>query len=130
MIKTLSVITLLCTLLSSTATATKTYNSYSPKLDPYSFQERQLISQLNSKTTSVREAAIENLSMMRSYKSSVTRAFSNMRIQGPRSPHSLGTHELQTLRNTRSGCGIMMVNLPSSLHRPVIPSAEPFGLSG
>ncbi len=63
-------------------------------------------------------------------QSTQTRALRNMRIQPPSSCHSSGRQELVTARNTRSGCGIMMVTRPSRLHRPVIPRGEPFGLAG
>ncbi len=47
----------------------QSYNTYSGNLDPYTFQERQFTLQLKSSKASVREAAIERLSMMRSYDS-------------------------------------------------------------
>lgn len=59
-----------------------------------------------------------------------TRALRNMRIQPPSSSHSSGRQEFCTARNTRSGCGIMMVTRPSRLVRPVMPRGEPFGLAG
>src|SRR5690606_37101216 len=58
------------------------------------------------------------------------RALRNMRIQAASSFQSSGRHEFCTARNTRSGCGIMMVTRPSRLVRPVIPRGEPFGLAG
>lgn len=59
-----------------------------------------------------------------------TRALRNIRIQGASSFHSSERHEFCTARNTRSGCGIMIVTRPSRLVRPVIPRGEPFGLAG
>ncbi len=59
-----------------------------------------------------------------------TRALRNMRIQGASSVQSSERHEFCTARNTRSGCGIMIVTRPSRLVRPVIPRGEPFGLAG
>ncbi|MGF6169763.1 hypothetical protein M2426_003367 [Pseudomonas moraviensis] len=59
-----------------------------------------------------------------------TRALRNMRIQGASSFQSSERHEFCTARNTRSGCGIMIVTRPSRLVRPVIPRGEPFGLAG
>src|SRR5262249_38660893 len=59
-----------------------------------------------------------------------TRALRNMRIHGQSSPHSRGAHDICTLRNTRSGCGMQMVTRPSAAVRPVMPFGEPFGLSG
>jgi len=59
-----------------------------------------------------------------------TRALRNMRIQGASSFQSSERHEFCTARNTRSGCGIMMVTRPSRLVRPVIPRGEPFGFAG
>ena len=53
-----------------------------------------------------------------------------MRIQAPSSPQLSGCQELATVRNTRSGCGIMMVARPSALVTAVIPSGEPLGLAG
>lgn len=53
-----------------------------------------------------------------------------MRIHAASSFHSSGRQEFCTARNTRSGCGIMMVTRPSRLVRPVIPRGEPFGLAG
>ena len=47
-----------------------------------------------------------------------------MRSQGPSSPQSAGCHEFCTLRNTRSGCGISTVNLPSGVVRPVMPASR------
>src|SRR4029453_17043136 len=38
-----------------------------------------------------------------------TLALRNMRIQGESSPHFSGCHDICTLRNTRSGCGIRIV---------------------
>lgn len=59
-----------------------------------------------------------------------TRALRNMRIHGASSVQSSERHEFCTARNTRSGCGIMIVTRPSRLVRPVIPRGEPFGLAG
>jgi len=53
-----------------------------------------------------------------------------MRISGASSFQSSERHEFCTARNTRSGCGIMMVTRPSRLVKPVIPRGEPFGLAG
>ncbi len=64
------------------------------------------------------------------YQFTQTRALRNMRIQPPSSCHSSGRQEFCTARNTRSGCGIMMVTRPSRLVRPVIPRGEPLGLAG
>ncbi len=41
------------------------------------------------------------------------RAFWNMRNHAPFSCHSFGYQEFCTARNTRSGCGIMMLKRPS-----------------
>ena len=59
-----------------------------------------------------------------------TRALRNIRIHGESCPHSCGCQLRLTVRVTRSGCGIRIVARPSSLDRPVMPSGEPFGLSG
>ena len=59
-----------------------------------------------------------------------TRALRNIRIHGASSFQSSERHEFCTARNTRSGCGIMIVTRPSRLVRPVIPRGEPFGLAG
>jgi len=59
-----------------------------------------------------------------------TRALRNIRIQGASSFQSSDRHEFCTARNTRSGCGIMIVTRPSRLVRPVMPRGEPFGLAG
>lgn len=61
---------------------------------------------------------------------SQTRAFLNRRSHGLSSPHPAGRQEHCTLRNTRSGCGIMMVKRPSRVVSPVIPRGEPLGLAG
>ena len=53
-----------------------------------------------------------------------------MRHQGEDGPHVEGALEKLTVRKVRSGCGIRMVPLPSSLHMPVMPPGEPFGLCG
>ena len=58
------------------------------------------------------------------------RALRNMRSQGLSSDQSLGCQDICTVRNTRSGCGIMMVKRPSGVVTPVRPSGEPLGLSG
>lgn len=63
-------------------------------------------------------------------QSTQTRALRNMRIQPASSCHSSGRQEFCTARNTRSGCGIMMVTRPSRLVRPVMPRGEPLGLAG
>ena len=57
-------------------------------------------------------------------------AFWNMRSHAPFSCQSLGCHEFCTARNTRSGCGIMMLKRPSGVVSPVMPCGEPLGLSG
>lgn len=59
-----------------------------------------------------------------------TRALRNIRIHGASSFQSSERHEFCTARNTRSGCGIMIVTRPSRLVRPVMPRGEPFGLAG
>ena len=59
-----------------------------------------------------------------------TRALRNMRIQPASSCQASGRQEFCTARNTRSGCGIMMVTRPSRVVRPVMPFGEPFGLAG
>lgn len=59
-----------------------------------------------------------------------TRALRNIRIHGASSFQSSERHEFCTARNTRSGCGIMIVTRPSRLVRPVIPRGEPFGFAG
>ena len=64
------------------------------------------------------------------YQLTHTRALRNMRINGASSFQSSERHEFCTARNTRSGCGIMMVTRPSRLVKPVIPRGEPFGLAG
>ena len=58
------------------------------------------------------------------------RALRNIRIHGPSSSQSSGYHECVTARNTRSGCGIMMVTRPSAVVSPVMPCGEPFGFCG
>ena len=58
------------------------------------------------------------------------RTLRNMRIRRHHSPQLSGCQELATVRNTRSGCGIMMVARPSALVTAVIPSGEPLGLTG
>ena len=42
-----------------------------------------------------------------------TRALRNIRIHGLSSPHSRGCHDSCTVRNTRSGCGMIIVTRPS-----------------
>ena len=59
-----------------------------------------------------------------------TRALRKTRIHGASSPQPSGCHDHCTDRNTRSGCGITIVNRPSAVVTPVRPPAEPFGLSG
>ena len=44
-----------------------------------------------------------------------TLALRNIRNQGPSAPHSSGCQEFVTVRNTRSGCGIMIVKQPSGM---------------
>jgi hypothetical protein len=61
---------------------------------------------------------------------SQARALRNSRIQGPSSPQSSGCQECWTVRNTRSGWGMMTVTRPSALVTPVTPQAEPFGVHG
>ena len=55
-------------------------------------------------------------------------AFWKIFIQGLYSPHPGGCQELDTVLKTRSGCGIMMVNRPSSLVNAVNPKSEWLGL--
>lgn len=62
--------------------------------------------------------------------SNTLRALRNSLSQGASSPQLSGCHEYCAVRNTLSGCGIMMVTRPSWEVRPVIPPAEPFGLNG
>ena len=57
-------------------------------------------------------------------------ALQNNRIQALSSPQSDGAHDCCTVRNIRSGCGIIIVTLPSALLTPAIPAGEPLGLSG
>jgi len=64
------------------------------------------------------------------YQPTNRRALANSRDQPPASPHSGGAQEFCTLRNTRSGCGIINVTRPSAEQSPLIPSGEPFGLAG
>lgn len=63
-------------------------------------------------------------------QSTQTRALRNMRSQPPSSCQSSGRQEFCTARNTRSGCGIMMVTRPSRLLSPVMPRGDPLGLAG
>ena len=42
--------------------------------------------------------------------------------------HSSGCHDICTVRNTRSGCGIRIVKRPSAVVSPVMPCGEPFGV--
>ena len=56
------------------------------------------------------------------------RALRNMRIHGESSPRLSGCQDICTVRNTRSGCGIMIVKRPSAVVTPVMPAGEPFGL--
>ena len=72
----------------------------------------------------------EKAELVHSYQLTQTRALRNMRIQGASSFQSSERHEFCTARNTRSGCGIMIVTRPSRLVKPVIPRGEPFGLAG
>src|SRR5690606_41244799 len=60
------------------------------------------------------------------------RAFANMRNQGAfsKSRQSFGTQDCCTTRNTRPGCGILMVTRPSGVVKPVAARGEPFGLAG
>jgi hypothetical protein len=62
--------------------------------------------------------------------STQVRALSKSCCHGEHSPHSRGCHESCTVRNTRSGCGIMTVTRPSAFVRPAMPWGEPFGLAG
>ena len=50
------------------------------------------------------------------------RALRNILSHGDASPHPRGAHESCAVRQTRSGCGIRIVNRPSAVVRPVIPS--------
>jgi len=72
----------------------------------------------------------EERKLVHGYQFTHTRALRNIRIQGASSFQSSERHEFCTARNTRSGCGIMMVTRPSRLVKPVIPRGEPFGLAG
>ncbi len=58
------------------------------------------------------------------------RALSKSCCQGEHSPHSAGCHDICVVRNTRSGCGIMIVTRPSALHSPAMPRGDPFGFAG
>jgi len=59
------------------------------------------------------------------------RAFSNIRIHGLWSNvHSRGCQDSSALRNTRSGCGIMIVSRPSAVVSAATPPGEPFGFAG
>jgi len=58
------------------------------------------------------------------------RAFENILNHGDASPHSSGCHDICTVRNTRSGCGIRIVKRPSAVVSPVMPAGDPFGLYG
>src|SRR5262245_18054566 len=58
------------------------------------------------------------------------RALSKRRCHGEHSPQSAGCHESCAVRNTRSGCGIMIVTRPSAFDRPAMPFGEPFGFAG
>ena len=93
----------------------------------------------NSPTSGSEHSALDHLDMaVRNKKGKLvhrpqltqTRALRNMRIHGASSFQSSERHEFCTARNTRSGCGIMIVTRPSRLVRPVIPRGEPFGLAG
>ena len=53
-----------------------------------------------------------------------------MRIHGESSPHSRGAHDICTVRNTRSGCGMQIVTRPSAAVSPVMPFGEPLVFSG
>jgi hypothetical protein len=53
-----------------------------------------------------------------------------MRCQGEISDQSAGAQEKLTVRKVLSGCGIMIVTLPSVLHHPVTPLGEPLGFWG
>jgi hypothetical protein len=58
------------------------------------------------------------------------RALRNIRIHGLSSPQFSGCQDICTVRKTRSGCGIMIVNRPSAVVTAVKPFGEPFGLYG
>ena len=60
------------------------------------------------------------------------RALANILSHGEAScsRHSRGDHDICTERNTRSGCGIMIVKRPSGVVTPASPCGEPFGLAG
>src|SRR5450755_5357 len=58
------------------------------------------------------------------------RALRNMRIHGESSFHSSGCHDICTVRNTRSGCGIRIEKRPSGVVNPATPLGEPLGLYG
>ena len=57
-------------------------------------------------------------------------AFLNNLIHGESSPASSGAQDICTVLNTRSGCSIRIVNRPSAVVSPVIPSGDPLGFSG
>jgi hypothetical protein len=57
-------------------------------------------------------------------------AFLNNLIHGESSPASSGAQDICTVLNTRSGCSIRIVNRPSAVVSPVIPSGEPLGFTG
>ena len=59
-----------------------------------------------------------------------TLALRNRRIHGESPSQPLGAQLKLTLRSVRSGCGMRIVARPSSVVRPVMPSGDPFGLSG
>ena len=53
-------------------------------------------------------------SRRRAFSRATTRALRNIRNHGDASPHSSGCHDICTVRNTRSGCGIRIVKRPSA----------------
>ena len=53
-----------------------------------------------------------------------------MRSHGLASPHSRGCHDSCTVRNTRSGCGMIAVTRPSGVVTAAMPRGEPFGFAG
>lgn len=83
--------------------------------------------QTNNKPADITEIPFGYL---KRYYPNCLRALRKILIQGLSSPQFSGCHELLTVRNTRSGCGIMIVARPLSLVTAVIPLGEPFGLAG
>ena len=59
-----------------------------------------------------------------------TLAFLNILIHGESSPAPSGAQDICTVLNNLSGCSMRMVNRPSAVVSPVIPSGEPLGFNG